>query len=35
MWVEEKWMELYLQHPVKNCNSRVSLLEKINDNAKK
>lgn len=35
MWVEEKWMQLYLQHPVKSSNSRLSLLEKINDDAKK
>lgn len=27
-------MELYLQHPVKNCNRPVSSLEKINDEAK-
>lgn len=33
-WVEEKWVELYLQHPVKNYNSGVSLLG-INENAKK
>lgn len=34
MWVGKKWMEIYLKHPVRNCNSTVSLLERINDNTR-